>query len=99
MCATTRSVMFTHLFNSRYLPLKLADKVMKGLDYFMRVNVTYRRYLESFERLFSLRGMRGFKARYFSGNAMRYLKRKVADRYGAEGKSPPFSKSEARRLL
>jgi len=60
---------------------KLADKVMYGSDYFMPVSVTPKQYLEGFQRIFSLRGMEIYKARFFSGNAMKYLKRKVANRF------------------
>lgn len=59
---------------------KLADKVMYGSDYFMPVGVAPDKYLEGFERLFSLPGLQCYKARFFSGNAMKYLKREVKDR-------------------
>lgn len=58
----------------------LGDKVMYGSDYYMPVGVTPKEYLEGFQQLFSLRELKDYKARFFSGNAMKYLKRKVANR-------------------
>ncbi len=53
----------------------LGDKVMYGSDYFMPVAVSPQDYLLSFETLFSMEKLRGYKPQFFSGNAMKYLKR------------------------
>ena len=58
----------------------LADKVMYGSDHFMPINVPPPCYLESFEKLFSIGELRPYKAKFFSGNAMKYLQRDVARR-------------------
>ena len=60
---------------------KLADKIMYGSDWYMPTNVSPHTYLESFEKLFSLPGLQQYKARFFSGNAMKYLKRTVSNRW------------------
>ena len=73
--------LLTYLPQKEPGPWSLADKVMYGSDFSMPIATPAQDYLESFERLFSLPGMRQYKARFFAGNAMKYLKRKVSDRY------------------
>jgi len=61
----------------------LAEKVMYGSDYYMPINCSPQKYLEGFQKLFSLDGMGDYKKKFLYQNAEKYLKRSVANRWRA----------------